>query len=78
MTCPDCLKASASVLWGGYRKDCLQCEIRSLAQAPRHIREAKYSQIERSGGRAAVVEVMRSVKEEHARIQARKGGQVNK
>ena len=74
MNCPDCLKAKVSHLWAGSRSDCPQCQIRSIANAPRHIREQRYSQIEKACGQAAAHELKQSVREEYARIQRLKGG----
>jgi len=73
MTCPDCLKAKVSHRWAGYRSDCAQCQIRSIANAPRHIRDQRYSQIEKACGQAAAHELKQSVREEYARLQALNG-----
>ena len=73
MTCPDCARAATTWNWHGYRADCADCQIRAIAQAPRHLREIRYDQIRRSLGEDAAQALIAQVREEHNRIRALKG-----
>ena len=73
MTCTDCARAATTWNWHGYRADCADCQIRAIAQAPRHLREIRYDQIRRSLGEADAQALINRVREEHARIKALKG-----
>jgi len=75
MTCQDCDRASRTWNWHGYRADCADCQVRAIAQAPRHLRELRYDQIRRSLGEADAQALIARVREEHARIKALKGPQ---
>lgn len=75
MTCPDCTRAATTWNWHGYRNGCPDCQIRAIAQAPRHLREIRYDQIRRSLGETDAQALIARVKEEHARIKALKGPQ---
>lgn len=73
MTCPDCTQAARTWNWHGYRGDCPDCQIRAIAQAPRHLRELRYDQLRRELGQEKAAAVITRVREEHARIKALKG-----
>lgn len=73
MTCPDCTQAARTWNWHGYRADCADCQIRAIAQAPRHLREIRYDQIRRSLGEGDAQAMIARVREEHNRIRALKG-----
>ena len=75
MTCTDCAHAARTWNWHGYRADCADCQVRAIAQAPRHLRELRYDQIRRSLGEADAQALIALVREEHARIKALKGPQ---
>ena len=75
MTCTDCTQAARTWNWHGYRNACPDCQIRAIAQAPRHLRELRYDQIRRSLGEADAQALIARVKEEQARIRALKGPQ---
>ena len=75
VTCPDCTRAASTWNWHGYRVACADCQIRAIAQAPRHLREIRYDQIRRSLGEADAQTLIARVREEHARIKALKGPQ---
>lgn len=72
MTCTDCTQAARRWNWNGYRK-CPDCDIRAIANAPRHIRELRYEQLRRELGQDAAQAVIARVREEHQRIKALKG-----
>jgi len=56
--CPACAAAEGRPFHPVYHSDCGRCEIRSVSQAPRHLREAFYERIaddeERAAFKAAV------------------------
>lgn len=59
MTCPDCTKAQTVWHHGGYRSGCRGCEVRSVAAAPKHIRQQYYAMLEQAQ-RAAFIEAVRA------------------
>jgi len=73
MNCPDCTQAARTWNWHGYRNACPDCQIRAIAQAPRHLRELRYDQIRRKDGIAAADATIERVKTEHTRIKSLKG-----
>lgn len=73
MTCTDCQQAARTWNWHGYRSDCPDCEIRAIATSPKHIRDTRYSQLERQLGVEPTAEIRRRVTEEYRRIKALKG-----
>jgi len=73
MTCTDCQRAASIWNWHGYRADCADCQVRAIAQSPRHLRELRYDQIRRSLGESKALALIDRVREEHARIKALKG-----
>jgi len=75
MNCTDCQRATTTWNWHGYRNACPDCQIRAIAQSPRHLRELRYDQIRRSLGEADAQALITRVREEHARIKALKGPQ---
>lgn len=72
LTCPDCTRAATTWNWHGYRNECPDCQIRAMAQAPKHIRELRYDQIRKQGGEQAEAAIRQRVREEFARIQSLK------
>lgn len=68
MTCPDCTAAAQKWTWGGYRAGCADCQVRAIANAPRHIREIRYDQLRRELGNDAAQAVIARVKDEYQRI----------
>ena len=75
MSCADCARSATTWNWHGYRADCADCQIRAIAQAPRHLREIRYDQIRRSLGEGDAQALIARVREEHNRIKALKGPQ---
>lgn len=75
MTCPACLKAKTDPHCADVRRNCAGCGIRELARLPKARRDAIYDAIEAQDGIPARQELVRCVREEHARIQALKGSQ---
>jgi len=73
MTCQDCDRASRTWNWHGYRNGCPDCQVRAIAQSPRHLCELRYDQIRRSLSEADALALIDRVREEHKRIKALKG-----
>ena len=73
MTCTDCASAATTWNWHGYRNGCPDCQVRAIAQSPRHLRELRYDQIRRSLSEADALALIDRVREEHKRIKALKG-----
>ncbi|HSX63428.1 MAG TPA: hypothetical protein VLF15_01740 [Pseudoxanthomonas sp.] len=44
MTCPACDRAKTHPRTGIYQSGCYGCEVRAIAQSPKHIREQAYAQ----------------------------------
>jgi L-alanine-DL-glutamate epimerase-like enolase superfamily enzyme len=70
MTCVDCTAAATDWTWGGYTASCHDCEVRAIAQAPRHIREQAFEQLRVKGGMRAVQDLQADVRAEFERVKA--------
>lgn len=66
--CPDCIAASTSHTWGGYHSNCDGCEIRHVAQMPKHFRQQAYARWARELGEERMQEKRRAVVAEYQRI----------
>lgn len=73
MNCTDCTRAASTWNWHGYRNGCADCQVRSIAQSPRHLRDMRYDQLRRELGQEKAAAVITRVREEHARMKALKG-----
>lgn len=67
--CQDCAAAELRPHYG-FRKGCPDCEIRQLAGAPRHVREAAYKTIAHQAGMPAALALKAAVAAEYKRMQA--------
>ena len=73
VNCPDCTRAASTWNWHGYRNGCPDCQIRAIAQAPKHLRDIRYDQLRRELGNVEARALIDRVREENQRIKALKG-----
>jgi hypothetical protein len=69
MTCPACQSAALNWRSGAVQADCRGCDVREVAQAPRHVREARYTAIRQNHGYGIALAFRNDVNAEFARIQ---------
>lgn len=62
MTCPACELAQQNALTGIFRHGCRACDVRAIAQSPRHIREAYYAKLGQEQRQAFAEDVSREYK----------------
>ena len=69
MSCPDCTHAATEPDWGGNFAFCRGCEVRAIAQAPKHVRDIFYRRVLDAEGAAAHGALKADVKAEYDRVQ---------